>query len=90
MRRNPVKRGLVEEPEQWRWSSYLSYASGEVGLVRIDDSDVLRIRKEQAEHIQTDRPIRHVVSKDSKSTDILQHLDMSGSLRWHYWGLKNE
>jgi hypothetical protein len=41
---NPVKRGLVEEPEQWRWSSYLSYASGEVGLVRIDDSDVLRVR----------------------------------------------
>jgi hypothetical protein len=31
---HPVRRGLVEEPEQWRWSSYLSYASGEVGPVR--------------------------------------------------------
>jgi putative transposase len=27
--RNPVKRGLVELPEQWRWSSYRSYAYGE-------------------------------------------------------------
>jgi putative transposase len=41
---HPVRRGLVEEPEQWRWSSYLSYASGEVGPVRINDSNVLRMR----------------------------------------------
>ena len=26
MHRNPVKRGLVLEPEQWEWSSYRSYA----------------------------------------------------------------
>src|SRR5271169_2016312 len=26
MHRNPVKQGLVESPEQWRWSSYRSYA----------------------------------------------------------------
>jgi len=25
MHRNPVKRGLVERPEQWRWSSFRSY-----------------------------------------------------------------
>jgi putative transposase len=42
--RNPVKRGLVEEPEQWRWSSYRSYAFGEVGLVRINDCDLLQMR----------------------------------------------
>jgi putative transposase len=41
MHRNPVKRGLVEEPEQWRWSSYRSYAFGEAGLVRINDCDLL-------------------------------------------------
>jgi REP element-mobilizing transposase RayT len=28
MHRNPVARGLVQEPEQWPWSSYRSYASG--------------------------------------------------------------
>lgn len=33
---NPVKRGLVELPEQWRWSSYRFYAVGEAGPVQID------------------------------------------------------
>jgi len=28
MHRNPVRRGLGQEPEQWRWSSYRSYAYG--------------------------------------------------------------
>jgi putative transposase len=36
MHRNPVKRGLVLEPEQWKWSSYRSYAYDEVGVVRIN------------------------------------------------------
>ncbi|MGA8489203.1 MAG: hypothetical protein WB711_02200, partial [Terriglobales bacterium] len=44
MHQNPVTRGLVDEPEQWRWSSYRSYALGEVGLVRINDCDVLQMR----------------------------------------------
>ncbi|HTA23803.1 MAG TPA: transposase [Terriglobales bacterium] len=35
--RNPVKRGLVMEPEQWAWSSYRSYAFGEPGVVRINE-----------------------------------------------------
>jgi putative transposase len=37
MHRNPVVRGLAASPEQWLWSSYRSYASGEIGLVRIND-----------------------------------------------------
>ena len=36
MHRNPVKRGLVESPEQWRWSSYRSYLLEKVGPVRIN------------------------------------------------------
>jgi putative transposase len=36
MHRNPVKEGLVQEPEQWRWSSYRSYAYGEPGMVKIN------------------------------------------------------
>src|ERR1700683_1943843 len=31
MHRNPVKRGLVGAPEEWRWSSYRFYLFGEVG-----------------------------------------------------------
>jgi putative transposase len=34
--RNPVNRGLVAEPEQWRWSSFRSYLYGEPGLVRVN------------------------------------------------------
>jgi len=36
MHRNPVKRGLVESPEQWRWSSYRHYLLGETGPVRVN------------------------------------------------------
>jgi putative transposase len=34
--RNPVKRGLVARPEDWRWSSFRHYALGEVGVVEIE------------------------------------------------------
>jgi REP-associated tyrosine transposase len=36
MHRNPVKRGLVLEPEQWAWSSYRYYAYQEEGRVKIN------------------------------------------------------
>ncbi|SRR5258707_9715419 len=36
MHRNPVKRGLVESPEQWAWSSYRYYWLGEKGPVKIE------------------------------------------------------
>jgi putative transposase len=42
--RNPVKRGLVTSPEQWRWSSFRWYWCGEVGPVRINDTDILVMR----------------------------------------------
>ncbi len=34
--RNPVKRGLVEELDQWKWSSFRSYFYGERGVVRVN------------------------------------------------------
>jgi putative transposase len=36
MHRNPVKRGLVERPEDWDWSSFRHYATGERGIVEIE------------------------------------------------------
>ncbi len=36
MHRNPVKRGLVKKVEQWRWSSFLHYATGKIGIVEIE------------------------------------------------------
>jgi putative transposase len=36
MHGNPVKRGLVESPEQWPWSSYRFYGLGERGPVEVN------------------------------------------------------
>ena len=46
MHRNPVKRGLVAEPELWAWSSYRTYACGEAGMVKINQwpAAVMKIR----------------------------------------------
>jgi REP-associated tyrosine transposase len=47
MHRNPVKRGLVLQPEQWAWSSYRHYAYGAVGAVVVNEPPraELRVRK---------------------------------------------
>jgi putative transposase len=47
MHRNPVKRGLVLEPQQWLWSSFRHYAYGEPALVVVNEPQraELRIRK---------------------------------------------
>lgn len=34
--RNPVKRRLVERPEDWAWSSFRHYLSGDPGAVEIE------------------------------------------------------
>lgn len=36
MHRNPVKRGLVEKPGDWPWSSFRHYAAGELRAVEIE------------------------------------------------------
>lgn len=36
MHLNPVKRGLVERPEEWQWSSFRHYTTGERGAVEIE------------------------------------------------------
>jgi hypothetical protein len=36
MHNNPVTRKLVRRPQDWPWSSYLSYEKGEKGLLPID------------------------------------------------------
>ncbi|GAB5443685.1 MAG: hypothetical protein Fues2KO_40340 [Fuerstiella sp.] len=37
---NPVKRGLVAQPEQWRWSSARAWASGSDEPLRLDRRSV--------------------------------------------------
>jgi putative transposase len=41
MHRNPVKRGLVDSPEKWRWSSFRFYLYGEAGPIGVNDTDIL-------------------------------------------------
>ena len=36
MHRNPVKRGLVESPQDWQSSSFRHYLTGEMGRVEIE------------------------------------------------------
>jgi putative transposase len=38
MHRNPVTRGLVDRPEEWLWSSFRHYLTGEPGVVEIEST----------------------------------------------------
>jgi putative transposase len=42
--RNPVRRGLVAKPEDWRWSSFRHYATGLRGTVEIESEWTARER----------------------------------------------
>jgi putative transposase len=44
--RNPVHRGLVARPEDWKWSSFVHYATGTAGIVEIESQWTAR-RREQ-------------------------------------------
>jgi len=50
MHENPVRRGLVLQPEQWKWSSYRSYVCGEAGAVLINQwgPAIMRLRSDAA------------------------------------------
>ena len=43
MHNNPVKRGLVLEPEQWRWSSYRDYMLEERGPVLVNEPQKIEL-----------------------------------------------
>ena len=47
---NPVRRGLVLEPEQWAWSSYRAYAFGEVGVVKLNQWPQAKLKKGKVRH----------------------------------------
>jgi putative transposase len=45
---NPVKRGLVESPEEWPWSSYRHYALREPSPVELESEWTARDREQRA------------------------------------------
>jgi REP-associated tyrosine transposase len=44
LHRNPVKRGLVKDAGEWRWSSFRHYALREMGVVEIESEWTARDR----------------------------------------------
>ena len=47
LHRNPVKRGLVKEPADWKWSSFRHYAFREMGVVEIESEWTARNREQK-------------------------------------------
>jgi len=45
--RNPVKRGLVEAPEFWRWSSFRTYAYQERGAVGVNQWSAIELKRRE-------------------------------------------
>ena len=59
--RNPVKRGLVDKPEDWPWSSYRHYALDEPGIVAVESPWAAYKRK----HPSADRnQLSRIFAKD--------------------------
>ena len=48
MHRNPVERGLVDKPEDWLWSSFRHYLTGEQSRIEIESEWTWNRRERQA------------------------------------------
>jgi len=70
MHRNPVKRGLVEKPEQWAWSSFRHYATGEVGAVEIESEWTARRREAGSGRLLCVPPFARKEAKDGAPTFV--------------------
>ena len=64
MHRNPVKRGLVEKPEQWKWSSFRHYATGELGVVEIESEWTAQRREAETSRLLCVPPFARKEAKD--------------------------
>jgi hypothetical protein len=57
MHGNPVKRGLVRTPEQWRWSSARAYILGEAGPVRLNERQRVELKWSDPQSKTTPEPV---------------------------------
>jgi len=51
MHSNPVRRGLVPRPEEWRWSSFRHYAYGEAGPVLVNEARTASFRSARSSEL---------------------------------------
>ena len=56
LHRNPVKRGLVKQPAEWKWSSFRHYALREIGVVEIESQWTAGIEKQKPRRIRASVP----------------------------------
>ena len=73
--RNPVKRGLVARPEDWRWSSFVHYTTGADGAVEIESQWTARRRERLG--IRPDCRCAHPVAKNT--------LNPTSQLNFEFW-----
>ena len=57
MHENPVKRGLVLSAEEWSWSSARFYRSGEQGVVRIRDEEIVAMVRRSERRFLLSHPL---------------------------------
>ena len=74
--RNPVHRGLVERPEDWQWSNFRHYATGERGTVEIESFWTAALREKTGVQMQA--------VKDK--ADSTTKRNGNPSVRWMGWG----
>jgi REP-associated tyrosine transposase len=74
--RNPVKRGLVERPEDWRWSSFRQWADGEEGMVEVECAATARKRERMGMPLTLvkSHPVAQKASDKDGATICLDHL----------------
>ena len=60
MYRNPLERGLAEQPEHWKWSSFRAYFYGEPGPVRVNFQEwPLEVKNRPQEKFGDEKGFRH-------------------------------
>jgi putative transposase len=70
MHRNPVNQGLVEKPEDWPWSSFRHYATGEGGIVEIESEWTAQRREAEAGRLLCVPPFARKEAKDGAPTFV--------------------
>ena len=66
--RNPVRRGLVQSPQEWAWSSFRHYLTGAEGTVEIESHWTARKRERTGVSLtdigsQTPRPVAQTATR---------------------------
>ena len=77
MHRNPVKRGLVQHPKDWAWSSFTHYATGAESIVEIESEWTARRRERMglAPKLQVEKNPRPSKARDgAPSRSIVKKL----------------